>query len=106
MPSPAWEDLDQFFDLSDFAEEMVFFTPQGERTIAGIFDDPFINPRTGAYQEETREVMFTCSEKDAPVCLIDRGTKARTNLTNYEVTRNKPDGTGTTLISLVVSRHE
>ena len=103
---PAWEDLDPFFDVSDFAEEMVFFTPQGERSIAGIFDAPFINPRTGAYQEETREVMFTCSEQEAPVRLIDRGTKARTNLINYVVTRNKPDGTGVTLITLAVSRHE
>ena len=105
MPSPAWEKLSDFFNLSDFAEELVFATKKGEITIAGIYDDALFNNLTGEYEAQVSEPRFPCAEKEAPRDLITRGTKVRMGCQNLEVLDNLPDGTGVTVISLSLA-HE
>lgn len=65
MPSPAWENLDDFLDRDDFAvEALVEFQAGGTRTVWGIFDDPYMNAQLGEYEADTSKPRLLAKESD------------------------------------------
>lgn len=72
MPSPLWEDLDQFLDTDDFALfGTVTFQSGGAATFTGIFDDPYLNAELGEFDMDNMKPRFLCRETD--VADIERG---------------------------------
>lgn len=123
MPAPAWEDLDEFFQLdteSDFATDGLVsetrpaqldgqwktdgtVTLNGERQIGfklrGIFDYPMVQTHAGEYKQDTDNPTFLCKEVDT------LGMKRRDKIAlygvTYELTSNPlPDGTGLATLKL------
>ncbi len=48
MPTPAWDDLNTFLSVDDFAIEATVHRQDGDTsTVVGIFDDPYMNAQLG-----------------------------------------------------------
>lgn len=106
MPSPAWEDLDDFLQEDDFASPAVI-TLAGGGTIAlsGIFDDPHVGAKLGEYERDTQGPTFNC-RADAVMGQVRRKdiiTITHPNKTTETLdimTSPQPDGTGLAILEL------
>ena len=99
MPAPAWEDLEDFLSVDDFATVARFTTVSGERAVTGIFDEPYFNAETGEYDLATGEPRFTCKESD--VIGVRRNDACIVNGVPYSVDHDPyPDGTGMAVVKL------
>lgn len=100
MPSPAWEDLDDFLDVDDFATAAVIhFQGGGQRPVVGNLDDPYLLVRAGEYSEDTTKPTFYVKESDAAG--IRRKDWLVVNGKTYDImTGAQPDGTGMAIIEL------
>lgn len=105
MPSPAWEDLDDFLQDDDFAFPAVI-TLAGGGTIAlsGILDDPYVGAKLGEYERDTEGPRFTCREdlvmgkvrrKDTITITYPKGAETLDIMTSPQ-----PDGTGMAVLEL------
>lgn len=104
MPSPAWEDLNAFFDVDDFATVATFTSASGQvtRLVRGIFDEPYFDKQLGEYVQDAGDPRLTCKESDAyglkkhDACKIASMPDAE-----YAILHDpKFDGTGTCVIYL------
>jgi hypothetical protein len=102
MPSPAWEDLDAFLQIEDFATTAVFtLLDSSTREVVGIYDDPYLNAQLGEYQTDTSEPRFTCKEADTAG--IQRKCTAVIHGRTYDVmSYPQQDGTGMAIIRLTL----
>lgn len=68
MPSPSWENLDDFLTTDDrggFATVAVFSLQiGGARRASGIFDDATLNTQTGEYEIDIVNPRFLCKYTD------------------------------------------
>lgn len=100
MPAPAWENLDDFLSLDDFASSATFMLADNStRVVVGIFDDPVVNAQTGEYDMAIAQPRLTC--KAADVAGIRKNDRAVIDGVSYYVDHNPHhDGTGMTVIQL------
>ncbi len=100
MPTPAWDDLNTFLSLDDFAVEATVTRQDGDtRVVIGIFDDPYLNAQLGEYELDTSRPRFTCRESD--VIGVLRGDMVEINGRSYDVLSSaQPDGTGMAVLEL------
>ena len=97
MPQHAWEDLDAFLQVDEFATWVT------ERRIRGIFDDPYLNAELGEYELDSTRPRLTCRWDD--VRDVTRGDVVEIDGTAYDVVTNaQPDGTGMGLLALAEQR--
>lgn len=104
MPQHAWEDLDTFLQVDEFATwATVRLQDGGERRIRGIFDDPYLNAELGEYELDSTRPRLTCRWDD--VRDVTRGDVVEIDGTVYDVVTNaQPDGTGMGLLALAEQR--
>ena len=104
MPRLAWEDLDAFLQVDEFATwATVRLQDGGERRIRGIFDDPYLNAELGEYELDSTRPRLTCRWDD--VRDVTRGDVVEIDGTTYDVVTNaQPDGTGMGLLALAEQR--
>lgn len=104
MPSPAWEDPDDFLQEDDFAFPAVI-SLQGGATVSlsVIFDEPGMTARAGDFEHDTTGPTATCRAdlvagvKRSDSITITFPTGART----FDVLKTpKPDGTGFAVLDL------
>jgi hypothetical protein len=102
MPTPAWDDLDAFLAVDEFAvKATVRLQDGGARMVPGIFDDPYLNAQLGEYESDTTRPRFTCKEAD--VIGVLRGDLVDINGRTYDVLSSpQPDGTGMALLDLAI----
>jgi hypothetical protein len=69
MPHPSWDDPSDFIELDDFAvKATIQFQDGTTRTIAGIYDGPYVEATIGVkrfggdFQQDTTKPKFTCVE--------------------------------------------
>ncbi len=100
MPTPAWDDLNTFLSVDDFAVEATVTRQDGDtRVVIGIFDDPYLNAQLGEYELDTSRPRFTCRESD--VIGVLRGDMVEINGRSYDVLSSaQPDGTGMAVLEL------
>ena len=104
MPQHAWEDLDTFLQVDEFATWATVRLQAGaERRIRGIFDDPYLNAELGEYELDSTRPRLTCRWDD--VRDVTRGDVVEIDGTTYDVVTNaQPDGTGMGLLALAEQR--
>lgn len=104
MPSPAWEDLDDFLQDDDFACPAVISLAGGAAiALSGIFDDPYVGAELGEYDHDTTGPRFTC--KESLVGAVRRGDTITITFPagakTYDImTGAQPDGTGMAVLEL------
>lgn len=102
MPSPAWEDLDTFFDVDDFATTATFTRDGGQASppVRCIFDDPYFDKQLGEYSGTEGDPRITCKAVDvAGVKKHDECVIASMPGRKYTVIHDpKFDGTGTCVV--------
>lgn len=97
---PAWDDLDAFLELDDFAVEAVIQPASGpSRTVTGLFDDPVASAHLGDYERDQVRPTFMGKLSDFV------GIHARDTLTlagvTYDVLKEpKGDGNGMATLEL------
>ncbi|UWR86992.1 head-tail joining protein [Phaeobacter inhibens] len=100
MVSPAWDDLDAFLQVDDFAIEATV-TPRGgvPRQIKGVFDEPYFNAQLGEYEVDATQPRLTC--KAADVVELRERDQVTINGQNYYLLSNpQEDGTGMAVLAL------
>lgn len=104
MPTPAWDDLDAFVSLDDFAiAATVRLQDGGTRIVRGIFDDPYLNAQLGEYELDTSRPRLTCKEAD--VIGVLRGDRVDIGGKTYDVlTSAQADGTGMAVLELAIQQ--
>lgn len=98
MPSPAWEELDEFLQTDDFATAAIIRLQSGEtRPVNGIFDDPYLSAKLGGFDRDDNHVTFYCKESD---CVgVQRFDTMTIDGVTYDVmTTPQSDGTGMSYI--------
>ena len=101
MPHPPWEDLSEFFDLSEFAVTAVVRrdgTEIGE--VRGIFDDPNVVSDLGEYEFDHPTPQFVCKETD--VSAVRKGDVLEVIGRVYDIMR-EPQLDGTGIATLILS---
>lgn len=102
MPSPAWEDLDAFFDVDDFATTATFTDDNGQASqpVRCIFDDPYLDKQLGEYSATEGDPRITCKADDViGVKKHHECTIASMPGRKYQVIHDpKFDGTGTCVV--------
>lgn len=100
MPSPAWEDLDAFLNVDEFAVLATVRLQGGTtRAVRGIFDDPYLNAQLGEYELDTVRPRLTCKESDLVGVL--RGDEVEIDGKVYDVLSTpNPDGTGMAILEM------
>ncbi|MDA3922755.1 MAG: hypothetical protein PF501_19065 [Salinisphaera sp.] len=100
MPAPAWEDLEPFFDLDEFATLVEVETRAGNtRQFQAMFDWPYEDAEMGEYSLDTRAPHLTCRATDADG--LGRGDYATVGGVRYDIlTGPQYDGTGLAMIEL------
>lgn len=105
MPAPAWEDLDVFLQVDDFACKACISTISGHIYLVGLFDDPYAGARLGEYDRDTQTPTFNCKAADV-MGLVHRGDTITlqhpdgTSETLDIMTDPQPDGTGMAILEL------
>ena len=104
MSQHAWEDLDTFLQVDEFATWATVRLQAGaERRIRGIFDDPYLNAELGEYELDSTRPRLTCRWAD--VRDVTRGDVVEIEGVAYDVVTNaQPDGTGMGLLALAEQR--
>ena len=99
---PAWEDLDAFLNVDEFAvAATVHFQDGGSQVVRGIFDDPYLNAELGEYDMDSSRPRLTCKLSD--VLAVRRGDTVQIDGKTYDVlTGAQPDGTGMAMLDLAV----
>ena len=102
MPAPAWEDLDVFLNVDEFATTAtIHFQDGSTQAVRGIFDDPYLNAQIGEYEADSSRPRFTC--KHADVLEVRRGDVVDIAGQSYDVlSAAQPDGTGMALLDLAL----
>ena len=102
MPKHAWEDLDAFFSLDEFATTITLRLQSGEvRQFNAVFDDPYLNAELGEYELDTNRPRLTCKESD--VLSVTRGDVVEIDGKTYDVlTGPQPDGTGMAMLEMAL----
>ena len=102
---PAWEQLDEFLDVDEFAVEAALgLQAGGTRMISGIFDDPYLDAELGEYALDTSRPRLTCKSSD--VGDARRGDTVTIEGKIYDVlTGPQHDGTGMATLDLA-RRHQ
>lgn len=100
MTRPAWDDLDPFVSLDDFAVPVLLELQDGtSRAVAGIFDDPYLNTQLGEYEPDVTQPRVTAKASDLEG--VTRGDLAVIGGVTYDVMgAPQPDGTGMALLRL------
>ncbi|CAG2144438.1 hypothetical protein LMG31506_03005 [Cupriavidus yeoncheonensis] len=100
MPHPAWDNPADFISLDDFAVQAeIQFQAGGTRTVAAIFDDPYMDAKLGEYDMDTSAPRITCVEAD--LAGVKRGDAVVIAGKTYGVTRYpQPDGNGHAVLEL------
>lgn len=110
MPTPSWDDLDQFTDPDDFGVRAVVQLQAGGpplRIPGGVFDDPYLNTQLGEYEPDTAAPRYVC--KESTVAAVRRGDTLRLvdaqwqpldGITYDVLHAPEPDGTGMATIRL------
>jgi hypothetical protein len=100
MPKPAWENLDAFLNIREFATT-VLITPQtGEPfSVPGIFDDAYLNSELGEYDMDLIQPRVLCKEED--VVSVLRGDSVTIEDRIFDVLNgSEGDGTGMAVLHL------
>jgi len=84
------EDLSEFLDATEMADNATI----GSATVAGIFDNQFVE----VHGIEGVRPVFTCDESD--VSSIAHGDALTIKTVSYKVAGVQPDGTGLTSLIL------
>lgn len=84
------EDLSEFLDATEMADNATI----GGATVAGIFDNQFVE----VHGIEGVRPVFTCDEDD--VSSLSHGSSLTIKSTSYKVAGIQPDGTGLTSLIL------
>ncbi|MFV1534856.1 head-tail joining protein [Phaeobacter sp. JH209B] len=100
MNRPAWDDLDAFLQVDDFAVKATV-TPRGgvPRQIKGVFDEPYFNTQLGEYEADATQPRFTCKAVD----VVDLQDKAEVEINGqpyFLLTNPQEDGTGMAVLQL------
>lgn len=103
MPSPSWENLDDFLALDTdggFALPAVILFRNGEtKTASVIFDDPYFDAQAGEYVADTSSPRITGKESD--LGRIRRGDSITIAGETFLATASaEPDGTGTAVVHM------
>lgn len=107
MPTPAWEDLGEFLDESEFAFPAVITLQKGGLVRLSVqFDDPAVIAEMGdAYAQD--DVMPTALCEESKVRAVRRGDSivitfpAPVGALRYEIkAAAQPDGTGLAVLKL------
>lgn len=102
MGSPSWENVDDFFDLEDFAVGATI-APHGggsTYTVPGLFDDPYLNAAlSDALDRDDIRPRFTCSF--AEVASVTRFDTLTVEGKTYDIlSAPHGDGTGIAVLEL------
>ena len=100
MPAPAWEKLDAFFSVDEFAIEAII-TPQvgAVRTVSGILDTPYLQADLGEHEIDTEKVQLTVRATDAEG--LRRGDQVACDGRTFRLTRGPVwDGTGLAVLHM------
>lgn len=106
MPAPAWEDLGDFFDTEEFAfAAVISLAGGGVVSLAGNFDDPYVDAELADYDHDTVNPKFTCPEHlvggvrrgDTIAITFPAGVQTFDILTSPQ-----PDGTGIAVLELAL----
>jgi hypothetical protein len=104
MPSPAWEDLDDFLDPEDFGDQAII-TLQAGGTIplSVIFDEPGMTANLRDFDHDTAGPKATCRENK--VAAVRRGDSItiqfRAGARTFDILKTpQPDGTGLAVLDL------
>lgn len=99
---PAWENLDEFFDLDDFAVVGTVTPHAGGAAyqVKGHFDDPYLNAALGdALDRDDLRPRFLCKMSD--VAAVVRFDTLTIGGATYDVlSAPHGDGTGTAVVEL------
>ena len=104
MTSPAWENLDVFFNVDDFATRATFSRAGVVlRSVDGIFDEPVLDAQIGEYVSGRGEPRLTCKSVDVlSIKKHDTATIAAVPGATFEVVSDpNHDGAGTAVVSFV-----
>lgn len=98
--NPAWDNLDDFLQLDDFAvPAVVQFQAGGSRAIKGVFNDPSLSAKLGGYDRDDNQVTLTVTASDAAG--VRRGDVVTVAGASYDVlTTPRGDGAGMAAIVL------
>ncbi len=105
MPSPSWENLDDFLETDDrggFAKVAVFtLAAGGIRRVRGIFEDATLNTHTGEYEIDIANPRLGCKAVDVvDVACFDT---VKIGCTTYQVVDlPMDDGSGWATIRLAL----
>lgn len=103
---PSWERLDDFFQpetAGGFGLPAVlrYDVSGDEKTIIGIFDDPYLDTQLGEYIADTSAPRFTCKEID--VLDVRRGDYLIHGGKTYNIMAvPQGDGTGLAILRLEI----
>ena len=102
--NPAWEDLDVFLNVDEFAvTATVRLQAGGTRAVRGIFDDPYLNAELGEYEFDTNRPRLTCKERD--VLGVLRGDVVEIDGKVYDVLSSaNSDGTGMAVLEMALQK--
>jgi hypothetical protein len=100
MPSPAWEKLSDFLQPGDFAVAVdIQFQAGGARSVAAIFDDPYLDAQAGEYVMDNSQPRLT--GRWADFVGVKRGDYVVVDGVTYDVMdAPKSDGTGMVVVHL------
>lgn len=100
MPAPAWENLDAFLGLDDFAvRARLLFAGGAEREVAVIFDEAFLDTTIGEYALEATQPRALGKETD--FAGLRRGDRVEIAGVIYDVMAGpEEDGTGMATVRL------
>lgn len=102
MPSPDWENLDDFLDEADFATPVVVtLSGGGTLTLSGIYEDQYLDAQLGEYLMDT--VRPRVWGKQSDMTGIHRGDVCTVGGAAYDVLGEpQGDGTGMAMLDLAV----
>lgn len=102
MTTPAWDNLDEFLDVDDFAVTATITLRSGQtRPVAGIYEGPYVKARVGDdIEQDTTRPTFTC--KAADVIGVQRGDGITIPGEGPFgiLTTPQPDGTGMAVLEI------
>lgn len=102
MPSPSWENLDDFLSVDEFAVSAVIEDEDGGdiRQVTGIFDDPYLNAELGEYDMDTSKPRFLAKETE--LSGVRRGARVTIGAKIYDVlTGSQSTGDGMAVLMMV-----